>query len=149
MSFVTTESHLKRLEKQLKTQKNDQSRLLLIEELVEHYTYSDIQRAQKLLDEFIKIVEKERKPNRDYLLSYHLFSALVENQFYNYRLSVSHYKQAIEILEERGDVRQQAEAYIDYAGVCINEEEIEEATRLLDRKVWIYDENSYPSGFAG
>ena len=28
---------------------------------------------------------------------------------------------------------QQAEAYIDYAGVCINEEEIEEATRLLDR----------------
>ena len=104
MSFVTTDSNLKRLEKQLKAEKNDRSRLLLIEELVEYYTFSNIPRAQKLLWEYNQIVIKDGKPNRDNLLKYHLYSGLIENQLYNYRLAVFHYQEAIEILEERGDV---------------------------------------------
>ena len=44
-----------------------------------------------------------------------------------------HFQNAIPIVEERGDVKQQTEMYIDYAGTLMNIDKRELATTMLDK----------------
>ena len=100
-------------------------------ELAELYVFTDIQLAHKHLGELQMLLKKSNNP--DFELSFHLNTALVENQLYNYKLSEIHFQNAIEILKERGDATQLAEAYIDYAGTLLNLEQIEKVEQLLDQ----------------
>lgn len=130
-SLVAKLSNLRRLETQLEKQKDTYQRLILLDQLIGYYAFTNYRKAQKYLGEQDSILSEFE--DRDFKLSYHLNTAIIENQLYNYILAEIHFKQAFEILDERGDVKQQAEAFIDYAGTCINLNKMDLATNYLDK----------------
>lgn len=124
------------LELQLEDQKPPKQRLILIDQLTGHYTFTNLKRATCLLNEQEKILSFYSFP--DFKVNYHLNRAFIDNQLYRYTDAEQHYLQAIQILNERGNVNQQAETFIDYAGLCINldkkimaNEYLEKADKLL------------------
>ena len=129
--LVAKISKLKRLETQLEKQKDPYQRLILLDQLTNHYAFTNYRKAQKNLGEQEAILKDFE--DRDFQLGFHLNTAIVENQLYNYLLAEIHFKKAFEILDERGDVKQQAEAYIDYAGTCMNLSKMDQATNYLDK----------------
>lgn len=122
---------LRKLELQLERQKDDKQRIIILDQLASQYAYSNVRKSQKFLSDLLELLK--HSPNADLKLNYHLNTAFVENQLYNYFLAEIHFKQAIEILEDRGDIKQQAEAYIDYAGTCINLDKRDMAINLLEK----------------
>jgi hypothetical protein len=102
------------LENRLATFESDDVRLLALNELAGFYTFTNIREAQKRLAEQQLLLQK--RPYPDLLLSFHLNTAIVENQFYNYRLSEIHFRQALAIVENEGNVSQLVEVLIDFAG---------------------------------
>jgi anti-sigma regulatory factor (Ser/Thr protein kinase) len=119
------------LEEKLRHQTDALKRLLLIDQLAGQYTFTDIKKAQTLLQEQWVVLQNCSYP--DFLLNYHINCAFIENQLYNYQTAKTHLEKVQELVEERGDVKQQAEVYIDYAGVCINLQEMDQATTLLEK----------------
>ncbi len=130
-------SKIKELEQKLDRQKEVHQRMLTIDELASLYIFTDVRKAQVLLAEQLVILDKY--PNPDYKLNYLLHTATIENQLYNYVLAEMHFLEAIEILQERGDVKQQVETYIDYAGTCINLIKMDVATTYLDKAARLLD----------
>ncbi len=124
-------NELKRLEHQLKGQKDHLQKLIVLDQLAAHYAFTDYRKAQPYLAELKQFLKYA--PNRDFELNYHLNTAFIENQLYNYDLSRNHFLKAIDILEDQGGISQQVEVFIDYAGICINRREMEEAGDYLDR----------------
>lgn len=131
MTTVPNNRYVNQLEAQLKQHKEPMQRLIVIDKLAGHYSYTNVPRAQKLLAEQLEILNQQDHP--DFRLNYHLNTATIENQLYNFYLAEIHFKDAIEILEDRGDIKQQAEILIDYAGTCMNLEKMKEATECLER----------------
>jgi two-component system, LytTR family, sensor kinase len=119
------------LENQLEKLGSDDSKLLALNELAGFYTFTNIREAQKRLAEQNILLQKRQNP--DLLLSFHLNTAIVENQFYNYRLSEIHFRQALVIVEAEGNVTQLIEVLIDFAGTLMNMNELTEAADLLAR----------------
>lgn len=119
------------LEHKLQHQKAPHQRLILVDQLLSQYAFTNLKRAKELL------IEQEQLLQVYYLtdleLNFLQFSAIVDNQLYNYHESVAHFKAAIELVEVGGDVNQQAEVYIDYAGTCINISLMEQAHNLLEK----------------
>ena len=107
-----------RFEKQLNVQKAPEQRLITIDRLASYYAFTNVKRANRLLKEQLNILHTFNQP--DFRANYHLNKAFIDNQLYQYRSAEQHYIHAINILEERGNVNQLAETYIDYAGICIN-----------------------------
>lgn len=105
--------------------------LSTLSEMSAQHVFTDIRLAQKYLGELQSMLKKMSYP--DFELVFHLNTALVENQLYNYTLSERHFQEAIEILKERGDVTQLAEAYIDYAGTLLNLEQVDKVEQYLDQ----------------
>jgi len=105
-------------------------RLINLDKATSQLVFTDISKAQKLLAEQLAILKAVDEP--DYQLNYHLNTALIENQLYNYDLAEQQFRIAIEILDERGDVSQLAEAYIDYAGTLLNLDNVGKAKSMLD-----------------
>lgn len=105
------------------------SQLQLLEKLARQHLFTDLSKAHKFLAEQQEILAGCDLP--DFRLSYHLHTALIENQLYNYNLSDIHFRMALEILGERGDVNQLTETYIDYAGTLLNLEQTDRARFYL------------------
>ncbi len=105
-------------------------RLARLEHSASEHLFTNIQEAQKYLDDLEKLLLEI--PNPEIELNFYLFTAIVENQLYNYDLSVIHFDKAIEILSERGDANQLAEAFIDYSGTLLNLNEVDKASRCLE-----------------
>ncbi|MBV6654315.1 MAG: histidine kinase [Mameliella sp.] len=123
--------NLKQLEYKLSLQSDPGQRLVLLNKLIAHYVYSNVDQAEKLLKELHDILEHIDRP--DSLLNYHLYEASIKNQMYDYDQAEFHYQAAMAMLDERGTANQQAEAYIDYAGLCMNRGELELAQDYLDK----------------
>lgn len=123
--------NLSDLEYKLKRQESPHQRLILLDRLCAHYIYTKTERASELLEEFRSILEQVDNP--DLLLNYHLYAATLANHQYDYDAAYFHYTESIKLLEERGTTNQQVEAYIDYAGLCINQEDMELATSYLSK----------------
>jgi len=115
-THLDQKSNIKLLERQLDQQKDNRQRLVLLDQLANHYTYTNVRAGQKCLAEIAQILKKN--PNPDFELNYHKNTALIENQLYNFILAENHFQKSIEIVEERGDIQQQVDTYIDYAGTC-------------------------------
>ncbi len=124
-------SRIQELESRLNHIEDDANKMFALSELSEFYTFTNIREAQKLLAELHVTLQKNQHP--DLLLGYHVNTAIVENQFYNYKLSEIHFKHALLIVEDEGNVSQQVEVYIDYAGTLINLNEKEEAMIYIDK----------------
>ena len=108
-----------------------QQRLFTLDKVVSQLVFTDISKAQKNLAEQREILEGFEQP--DFQLNFHLNTALVENQLYNYNLAEMHFRKALEILGERGDVSQLAEAYIDFTGTLLNLEQTDRAKFYLSQ----------------
>ncbi|WP_353484721.1 histidine kinase [Haliscomenobacter sp.] len=119
------------LESKLQQQKAPHQRLILLDRLLSYYTYTNPQRAKTFLAEQAALIKSH--PNPDVELNFHLYSAIVENQLYNYSSSLEHFKLLLDLVEECGDVKQQAEVYIDFAGTCINMQDMDQALFFLDK----------------
>lgn len=124
------------LEERLKGQHAPRQRIVLIDQLAAHYVFINIPRALVLLHEFETILSTHYHP--DLALNFHLYSAMAENQRYNYQEAARHFEEAIQILQDRGTIAQQAEGYIDVAGTLMNMDNhieavaaMEKATKLL------------------
>ncbi len=126
-ALVTT--RIKEIENRLSHISDDESKMLALSELSEFYTFTNIREAQKLLSELQILLQKQ--PHPDFLLRFHLNTAIVENQFYNFKLSEIHFKHALNIVEAEGNVTQLVEVYIDYAGTLINLNEIDKAMDFI------------------
>ena len=124
-------SRIKELENRLTHIEDDKIKMFALSELAEFYTFTNIREAQKLLSELHKKLQKHQYP--DLILNFHLNTAIVENQFYNYKLSEIHFQQALNIVEDEGNVSQQVEVYIDYAGTLINLNEKERAMAYIEK----------------
>ncbi len=129
-------NHIIELEQKLEQQKDFKQRIVLLDQLTAFLVYTNVRRAQQLLSELQAILKYY--PNEDIELNYHINTALVENQLYNYRLAEIHLLEAIKMIEDMGTVRQQVDVYIDYAGICINlnkmavaEDYLQKASKLL------------------
>ena len=119
------------LEKQLTDRQDDRQQLFVLDRLIGHLAFTNVQRARELLVQEEAVLERCDLP--DIRLNFHLRAVFIANQLYRFEDSARHFQQAIEIVEERGDVSQQASAYIDYAGTCINQSDLEGATALLEK----------------
>ncbi len=124
-------SEIRKWETQLLNQTDPLQKIIYLEKLISNYIFTNIKKAQKYLGEQAALLKEH--PNPDHQLNYHLNISIIENQLYNYRLAEYHIRKAIPLVEDRGDVKQQAETYIDYAGTCINMGKKEEAYNFLDK----------------
>lgn len=123
--------NVQQLENKLYLQPDPRQRLILLDKLIAHYVFSNIERAEELLEELYKILRDIETP--DLLLNYHLYEATIKNQMYDYDEAEFHYQTAMGMLQERGAVNQQTEVYIDYAGLCINKADMERAHDYLTK----------------
>ncbi|MBI5917487.1 MAG: histidine kinase [Bacteroidetes bacterium] len=130
-TYPDTNENLIKLESNLHLIDERLQRLTTLDKLSSQLVFSDITKAQKYLAEILEIFAEYDHP--DIRLNYHLNTALVENQLYNYNLSEIHFRLALEILGERGDVNQLAETYIDYAGTLLNLDQTDRARFYLNQ----------------
>ena len=131
--FISTEEEIDivELEQRLELQKDPLQRILLLDTLIANYVYTNVDRASALLVEQEELLQQQNLP--DFLLNYWLHLANIHNQRYEYVLAAKALERAMQLLEERGALKQQAEAYIDYAGVLINLNRLDEAAGWLER----------------
>ncbi|MEY3052127.1 MAG: hypothetical protein RLY31_1912 [Bacteroidota bacterium] len=116
------------------------ARLRSLDSLVRQFLFTDLSKAHHYLSIQQELFTEVEQP--DYRLGFHLHTALVENQRYNYNLSDVHFRNALEILGERGDVKQLTETYIDYAGTLLNLEQPDRARFYLNQAAKYLD--AYP-----
>lgn len=132
--LVSTEStniNPESLEQKLQQQRDPRQRLVLLNQLAGHYAYTNPPRALCLLEEQRQILEEVDLP--DFWLNYYLNLGNVQNLRYDYLNSEEAFRRTITLLEERGSIKELAEACIDYAGTCINLEKTEDAGFWLDK----------------
>ena len=89
---------LAELESQLLLQEDERQKLILLDRLAGHYVLTNAQKAQEILSEEWEILKDQNFP--DFKLAYHLNTAFIQNQLYNFDLAAIHYQQGLEILEE-------------------------------------------------
>jgi len=119
------------MEQKLPRQKDPLQRLFLLDSMASYYAFTNVARARELLAEQQCILDQHDNP--DFRLNYHLNKATVDNQLYQFEAAEREFTAAIELLEERGAAKQLAEAYIDYAGTCMNLEHQDEALEYLEK----------------
>lgn len=118
-------------EQKLAQQQNPLQRLAIIDQLASHYAYTNVLRAEKLLDEQWKLLQQHEIA--DFTFHFYLNKVVVLNQLYNFKGAAEVVEQGINYLEEAGSIRQLAELFIEYAGLSLNLGELETSERLLHK----------------
>jgi len=131
MAQLLTATDQERLEQELVLQDEPLQRLAIIDKLAGRYVFTQTERALSLLQEQEELLRQH--PHPDFLLSFNLLKALAENQVYRYAQAQQYFEHAMQLVKERGDVRQQAEVCIDFAGTLMNLHDMERANQLLER----------------
>lgn len=130
--YVTSETVIKEpglWEQKLSQQKDPLQRLAIINQLASHYAYTNVLRAQQLLTEQFELLQSHEIA--DFTFRYYLNQVVVYNQLYDFQAAAETAQQGIAYLEEAGSIKQLAELYIEYAGVCSNLGETENAENYL------------------
>ena len=104
-------------------------RLRMLDQLTDQLIYIDNKRAKFAIHQ-MEMLLKEHK-EQEIFLSYLLKAGVIHNQDYDYELAERMFKTAIEILGNSGDAKEQIEAYIDFAGVCINLDKLQVARSYI------------------
>jgi sensor histidine kinase YesM len=97
--------------------------------LTAYYVFKDIDKAQQYIKKIEGLIQKSADSTARFYL--HLSAASIENNLYHFQSAQAHCLQAIEIAYEHGSISQQAEVFIDYAGICLNLGLQEEAGKWL------------------
>ena len=130
-SAIPAKSEIVLLERELNAHSDRSQRLVILDQLVNHYAYTNVLRASEILKEQAAIFEEYNFP--DFYLNYLIHASFVENQLYHFENAARFCEKAIELVGERGDVQQQAAVYIDYTGICINLNKMEVASDYLEK----------------
>ena len=119
-----TES-ISQLEEAILASEEPIQRLRMLDQLTDQLIYIDNKKAKFAIHQMELLLREQKEP--EIFLSYLLKAGVIHNQDYDYELAEKMFKTAIEILETSGDAKEQIEAYIDFAGVCINLDKLEVA----------------------
>ncbi|MCB0663918.1 MAG: tetratricopeptide repeat protein [Saprospiraceae bacterium] len=130
-SFLLQEEQIRQLESQLETHESPLGKITTLEKLIAYYAFTQVGKAKQLLLDLGKILNGENLP--DHNIQFFLASGFVDNQLYDYQSSHGYYLAALDLIEERGDVAQKVEVYIDLAGTLINLDRLKEASQLLEK----------------
>lgn len=120
------------LESRLETKKDPLFQLKTLEELIGRFCFSNVRKAQQLLSDMGELLELHAH-FQDFQIKHFIFCGFVENQLYNHEISEVYYTKAVELLLDRGDIRQRTDALLDLAGTYINLERMDEATKCLEK----------------
>jgi tetratricopeptide (TPR) repeat protein len=118
-------------ERQLKEQKDKRQRLVLLDRVIGHFQFTHARKAKSYLEEMGRLTSELDMP--DFTLNFHLYQGFVENQLYRYKESEQAFLKARELVEDRGDITEQAGLYVQLAGVYINRDKLDEASDLLEK----------------
>ncbi len=116
-------------EERLAAQQDPLQRLAIIDQLASHYAYTNVLRARQLLEEQTILLAKLEVS--DFKFHYFLNQVVVQNQLYNFEHAAEIAREGINYLESAGSVGELVEMYTEYAGVCINLSQTEEAEDCL------------------
>lgn len=130
-TYVLATSNTEQLENDLEFERDAVKRAVIIDQLISSFAYTDIKRANEYLIQQHQLLKFQSLPQLQ--LNYHANAAFIENQYYNYPIAEHHFKKALAITQEIGDLKQQATLQIDYAGVCTNLDRLKKANELLDK----------------
>jgi two-component system, LytTR family, sensor kinase len=128
-NFIPTDNEIASLEAQRISSVTIAEKSLLQLRLTAYYVFKDIEKAQQ----YIKKIEGYIQRSSDFTARFylHLSAASIENNLYHFQSAQAHCLKAIEIANEYGSISEQAEVFIDYAGICINLGLQEEANNWL------------------
>jgi len=115
---MTVSTNIGKLERTLSDAYSEVDRLTILQDLVDHYLYTHLSKAQKFLEEqksIFKIIRHDDQYRR-YLIQ----SAILENHLYNYLFADALFVSAIEDSEKYLQADKRIELLIDYLGTCIN-----------------------------
>ncbi|RME94891.1 MAG: hypothetical protein D6772_13920 [Bacteroidetes bacterium] len=118
-------------EERLAAQKDPLQRLAIIDQLTGHYAYTNVLRARQLLCEQACLLESLEVS--DFKFHFYLNQVVVQNQLYEFEQAAQTALEGIAYLESAGSVKELVEMYTEYAGVCINLSQTEEAERYLEK----------------
>lgn len=130
-SAVHPRIDLNLLERKLANQHNPQQKVLMLDHLIKQCVFSDLSKAEQWLAEQKELLDNT--PNPDLLVNYYLNFGYLENQRYHFKTAEAHFKQALTLLEDRGNARQLIEISIDYAGIWINLDKYDQAQIYLNK----------------
>lgn len=119
------------LEQKLAQESDSLQRLALIDQLTSQYVYTNVLRAQDLLQEQWQLLQELQVS--EFMDHYYLNLAIAQNQLYQFEEAEQTAQEAITYLKAEGSVKQLVELYTDYAGICLNLNKLEEAADNLDR----------------
>lgn len=130
MPFSITVSPTQELEDYLAAAGEPGNRLRLIEQLVSVYVYGNPERSRRLLAEWDALLNAEGLPHP---FRYHLHRASLAGQRYDPETAYAEINRALELVQEQGDLAEQAEVYLDYIGLLINRHELSRAWDTYER----------------
>lgn len=134
--FSTIAQHTKinpgLLEEKLADQPDALQRLAIIDQLTSYYVYTNVLRAKDLLEEQ-RFLLRGTEQGADFRVRYYLNLVIVQNQLYAFDKAAQSALEGLAYLEETGSVREQVEMFTEYAGVCTNLGEVDEAYKYLDK----------------
>lgn len=119
------------LEQRLADQTDPLQRLAIIDTLASHYAYTNVYRAQELLQEQWDLLNVHEVA--DFKFHHFLNKMVVKNQLYAFDAAAEVAKQALAYLKEAGSVKQLIELYTEYAGICTNLSDIKKAENFLNK----------------
>ncbi|NNE28684.1 MAG: histidine kinase [Saprospiraceae bacterium] len=117
-------------------------KLSALERLVGYYTYTDIEKATAHLGKMKALLSSN--VSSEFHLAYHWYAGQLKNQLYQYQDSEEHYKNAVSIITEIGDVSQMSEIMLDRVGTLINLGDWKTTGEILDRIESYRDQLSEP-----
>ncbi len=122
------------LEQQLLQQEDAMQRIALLDQLLPDYIYTRPERSRQLLDELDALLgDKGLNDVEDFLFRSLIYRSTLENQTYHHERAVVIQRKLLLLAEERGDVSQLAEIYMDACGTYVNINQLETAEDHLDR----------------
>lgn len=131
LNALQDQTTLETLEASLLSQTDALQRLAIIDKLAPHYVFTNGDRASVLLREQEDLLQQYNYP--DFQLSYYFNRAMIENLLNNYETAETYCLKLIDLVDQLGTAKQQVEALIDYAGVAINLQKMDQAGDLLNR----------------
>ena len=110
-AILLAKKEINSLERKLTKETDFRQRLLLLNQLVDHFVFTNAPKTVQLLADLETALTFH--PNEDIKLNFLLKSGFLENQLYNYNLAEQHFSKALEIVDQIGTAMDQIDAYID------------------------------------
>ncbi len=121
---------IKEKEKRLANAGNMPTRLKLLAELSQYYSFTNPEKSEFYLSRLNDLAEAGK--HTEFTAEYHYHRAFLENRSYKYHWAESHIEKASELFREEGYSSRWMESEIERAGIRFNLNKTEESEHILD-----------------